>query len=104
MKVIVLWVLFTTLSLSADEVTPLLRAVYADDFKTAKALVEAGADVKATNRYGVAPLSVACQNGNTEIVGLLLERGADPNATLRGGETALMTAARTGKPGPVKAL
>ena len=57
-----------------------------------------------TNRYGVTPLSLACKNGNTEMVELLLAAGADPNTTLRGGETALMTAARTGKAGPVKAL
>lgn len=87
-----------------DTTTPLLRAVYADDLKTAKSLIESGASVSATNRYGVSPLSVACQNGNTEIVELLLNGGADPNTTLRGGETALMTAARTGKPGPVQAL
>ena len=104
MKCIVLWVLLTTGSLRADEQMPLHRAVYADDFRTAKALVEAGANVSATNRYGVAPLSLACQNGNTEIVELLLNAGADPNTTLRGSETALMTAARTGKPGPVKVL
>ena len=91
-------------SLWADDLTLLYSAVYSDDFAKARALVEAGANVNATNRYGVAPLSLACQNGNTEIVEFLLEHGADPNTTLRGGETALMTAARTGKPGPVKAL
>src|SRR5436190_11515279 len=104
MKYIALWLLLTTTSLSANDLTALDRAVYVDDFKTAKALVESGADVNATNRYGVAPLSLACQNGNTEMVEFLLEHGADPNTTLRGGETALMTAARTGKPGSVKAL
>lgn len=96
--------LLVVCSVRADEQTPLHRAVYVDDFKTAKALVEQGADVKATNRYGVAPLSLACQNGNGEMVELLLKAGTDPNIALRGGETALMTAARTGKPGPVKAL
>jgi len=67
-------------------------------------LVKAGADVKATNHYGVAPLSLACENGNPELVELLLASGADANTTQRGGETVLMTAARTGKVGPVKAL
>src|SRR5689334_15875163 len=90
--------------LSASDGSQLHRAVYFDDLKTAKALVEQGADVSATNRYGVAPLSLACQDGNREMVELLLKAGADPNTTLRGGETALMTAARTGKPGPVEAL
>jgi uncharacterized protein len=104
-RLAVIALLLFAFDLFADEgMTPLHEAVYADDFLKARGLVEAGADVKATNRYGVTPLSLACQNGNTEMVELLLGRGADPNTALRGGETALMTAARTGKPGPVKAL
>jgi len=99
-------------ALQADGMSALHWAAYRDDFEAAKALVEAystssgqaTARVNATNRYGVTPLSLACQNGNAAIVELLLERGADPNTTLRGGETALMTAARTGRPGPVQAL
>ena len=85
-----------------DGMTALHWAAYLDDLETAKLLVSA--NVKATNRYGVTPLSLACQNGNTAMVELLLERGADPSTTLRGGETVLMTAARTGKLGPVTAL
>ena len=74
---------------------------FRDDLATAKLLISAKADTKAANRYGVAPLSLACQNGSTAMVELLLEHGADPNTTLRGGETVLMTAARTGQVGPV---
>jgi ankyrin repeat protein len=87
-----------------DGTTPLHRAVYEDDFKTAETLVRAGVDVRAANRYGVAPLSLACVNGNTAMVELLLKAGADPNTTSPAGETALMTAARTGKVDAVKAL
>ncbi len=86
----------------ADGVTALHWAAYREDLETAKLLATANAN--ATNRFGVTPLSLACQSGNTAMVELLLERGGDPNTTLRGGETVLMTAARTGKPGPVKAL
>lgn len=84
--------------------TALHWAVFHDDTELTKQLIAAGADVKAANRYGVTPLSIACQNGNTKIVESLLNTQADPNATLRGGETALMTAARTGRLGPVAAL
>jgi ankyrin repeat protein len=87
-----------------DGMTALHWAAYRDDLEMAKHLVNAKADVKAANRYGVTPLSLACTNGNGAMVELLLDAGADPNTKLGGGETALMTAARTGKLGPVKAL
>src|SRR6266545_7898708 len=86
----------------ADGMTALHWAAYHDDLETAKLFVSANAN--ATNRYGVTPLSLACQNGSMAMVELLLAQGADPNTALRGGETVLMTAARTGKVGPVKAL
>jgi uncharacterized protein len=86
----------------ADGMTALHWAAYRDDLETAKLLASANAN--ATNRYGVTPLSLACQNGSAAMVGLLLAQGADANTTLRGGETVLMTAARTGKAGPVAAL
>src|SRR5262249_25894259 len=76
----------------ADGSTALHWACYYDNLEAVQLLVEAHADVKATNRFGVAPPSLACTNGNEAIVKLLLEAGADPNTTLRGGETVLMTA------------
>ena len=79
-----------------DGMTALHWAAYTTICETAELLVRAGANVKAANRYGVTPLSLACTNGNGAIVELLLKAGADPNAPLPGGETPLMTAARTG--------
>lgn len=87
-----------------DGMTALHWAAYHDDLEVAKRLVHAKANVKATNRYGVTPLVLACTNGAGAMVELLLDAGADPNTALRGNETVLMTAARTGKLGPVRAL
>lgn len=87
-----------------DGTTPLHRAVHRNDLKAAEALIRAGADVKAVNRYGVPPLSLAATNGNAPMLELLLNAGADANATQAEGETVLMTAARTGIPAAVKTL
>jgi uncharacterized protein len=95
---------FTALLIAGDARTPLHDAVHQDDLATVAQLIQAGADVKTTNRYGVAPISVACENGNAAMVDLLLKAGADPNTAAPGGETALMTAARTGRIDTVKLL
>jgi ankyrin repeat protein len=88
----------------ADGMTALHWAARHDDVGTAKALVAAGANATAVNRYGVTPLALACVNGSAEMVSLLVAAGADPNLALHGGETPLMTAARTGRLAVVKAL
>jgi ankyrin repeat protein len=80
-----------------DGTTALHWAVRHDDLATADALIKAGADVKAANRYGVTPIALAATNGNPAMIRRLLDAGADPNSANPGGETALMTAARTGK-------
>jgi ankyrin len=79
-----------------DGTTPLHQAVRQNDLKTVEALIKGGADVKATTRYGVAPIGLAALNGNAAILRRLLEAGADPDTATPGGETALMTATRTG--------
>ena len=55
-----------------DGMTALHWAVYNDDVATARMLVRAGAKVNAANRYSVPPLSLACTNGNADLVKLLL--------------------------------
>jgi uncharacterized protein len=75
-----------------------------NNLEAASALIKSGANVKAANRYGVTPLSLACINGSAPMIELLLKAGADANTVLPEGETALMTAARTGDVNAVKAL
>ena len=93
-----------TKDVEADGTTALHRAVHRNDVKAAEALIRAGADVNAANRYGVGPLALAATNGNAAMLELLLKAGANPKATQAEGETVLMTAARTGIPGAVKVL
>ncbi len=92
------------LLVSAQAAAGLLEAADTDDLEAARRLVEAGADVKEANRYGVTALPLACRNGNAEMIGLLLKAGADVRMTLPGGETPLMIAARTGRVECVKML
>ena len=88
----------------ATSTTALHRAVERDDAAEVARLIGAGADIAAKNRYGVAPISLACARGNAAIVELLLRAGADVNTALPEGETCLMSAATTGNLPTVKAL
>ena len=47
-----------------DGMTALHWAVRYDEVELAKRLCEKGAQVDATNRYGITPLWLACQNGS----------------------------------------
>ena len=78
---------FGYLCLATLQANPLIEAVHHDDFDKVKSLIESGAAAGEANRYGVTPLSLACQNGNAGMVALLLKSGADPNAALPGNET-----------------
>src|SRR5687768_4593593 len=62
-----------------DGTTALHWAVYHDDLPLAALLIKAGAKAGAANHYDMRPLSLACTNGNTEIVTLLLKAGAEAN-------------------------
>ena len=59
----------------------LRRAASAGDVAKVRALLDAGADPNAGNRYGATALSFACDKGHTEVVKLLLERGAKIDVT-----------------------
>jgi len=54
-------------------------AVQNGDFPRVKDLIARGADVNATNRYGVTLLGTAIINGNFKVIQYLVEHGADVN-------------------------
>ena len=80
----------------ADGTTPLQWASYQGDVAEAKRLIKAGANVRATNVYGVNAMQLAADSGNTELIALLLKAGADPQSPNADGETALHPVARAG--------
>jgi ankyrin repeat protein len=56
------------------------EAVDTGDPGIVRALVEAGADAKQANEFGVPPLAEAARTGQLETCKILLAAGADPNA------------------------
>ena len=60
--------------------TIVLAAVDSGDAALVRSLVEAGADARMANEYGVPPLAEAARTGNLEMCEILLKAGADPNA------------------------
>jgi ankyrin repeat protein len=64
--------------------TIVFEAVDSGDAGLVRTLVEAGADAKRANDYGVPPLSEAARTGNLEMCEILLKGGADPNAAPAG--------------------
>ena len=90
--------------LRADGSTPLQWAAFEGDVAEAKRLIKAGADVHATNAYGVNAMQLAADSANTELIALLLKAGADPQSPNADGETALHLVARAGNVEAAKLL
>jgi ankyrin repeat protein len=87
----------------ADGTTALHWAAHWSDLETAGRLIAAGANPSALNELGVAPLSLACTNGDAGMVTALLEAGADPDAS--GARVPpLLICSRTGNVAAVRTL
>ena len=74
------------------ELTPLVYAARAGHIEAAQVLLDAGANVNQTTRYGWSPLLAATQNRNYRMGVFLIERGADVNLANKGGWTPLYLA------------
>ena len=72
--------------------TALVFAARQGHMDCVKDLVEAGADINQTTRYGWTPLLVATQNRHYQIGKYLLEHGANPNIPNKGGWNPLYLA------------
>ena len=87
-----------------DGSTPLMVASFEGDVPEAGHLLKEGANVKATNAYGVNAMQLAADTANTELIRLLLKAGADPESPNADGETALHLVARSGNVEAAKLL
>jgi ankyrin repeat protein len=74
------------------ELTPLVYAARSGAIEAAQVLLDAGADVNQTTRYGWSPLLAATQNRNYQMGRFLIEHGADVNLANKGGWTPLYLA------------
>lgn len=87
----------------ANGMTALMSAVFNNQFDTAKALLEKGADVK-LDAAGFNALSLAVEKDNKEMVKLLLANGADPTVRPGSGLSALEKAQQRQNAGMIELL
>ncbi len=86
-------------SLYADDVQDIIQAIYKNDIKTVKKILDKGLDPNLRNEkgYEASLMNTACSKNNIKIVKLLLSKGADVNLAGHGNYTPLMWAAESGK-------
>jgi ankyrin repeat protein len=84
--------------------TPLHNAIKGGNTSIIMSLLEHGADINATDKYGNTHLHNAINGGNNSIITLLLEHGADVNATYKYDNTPLYNAIKGGNTSVVTLL
>lgn len=94
LHVMVLSVLFFSVSAYAGMGKDLRKAAKAGHFKTVQGLLDKDVDANATGRAGGTPLIKAAKGGHMDIVQLLLFHGGDQNKKNKNGNSALFVAER----------
>ncbi len=69
------------------QVSPLHSAIARKSLAISRILLEANAEVNATQQEGVTALHSAAYSGSVELVQLLLEKGADPSLKMNNGKS-----------------
>ncbi len=77
--------------------TPLHAAVAGKCHRLVELLVEAGADINATDANGWTPLHLAAHEGPVTTIDYLLAHGANPTIPAANGQTPLQTAEKEGR-------
>ncbi|MBW5397594.1 ankyrin repeat domain-containing protein, partial [Brachyspira pilosicoli] len=88
----------------SSDYTPLMIAVYKEDYDMVKYLLDKGANPNASNNENKTALMIAIANNNFDISKLLIQQGANINTQDEYGYTALMRAAMIGSYEMVKFL
>ena len=70
----------------------LSKAAAKGDLSAVLSLLDSGADIDASDDWGLTPLISASLNGHVEVVQALLDKGADVHAKDKSGSTALILA------------
>lgn len=82
----------------------LVKAIAKNDLNEVNLLINAGADINATDTSGATPLWLASKLGATKIVESLLVKGANPNQIMPDGSTALFYPVLAGQTETVRVL
>ncbi|KAI9648894.1 hypothetical protein NHQ30_001460 [Ciborinia camelliae] len=94
----------TNVNIWAENITPLIAAVQTHHVKTARLLLEAGANASLAPPGGETALHIASRMGDVAMVRVLVENGARLEAEDGWGNTGLLSAARWGHPETIKYL
>lgn len=87
-----------------EQRTPLMIAAMEGNPEITQLLIDRGADIFATNKYGRTPLHFAARGGNCATIRTLVSSGARINPPDEPFHTVLMEAAASGKSDAVKCL